>query len=574
MSDRPHLTEKAIRAWVDERSFERGEEYHHSREIFDPRREGNTLRARCHGSSGGPYRVEATLDGEGGILGDRCSCPVGMSCKHVVALLLGWCNEPETFKEAKDLREWLKFRSKGELIKLIEQMLRREPELEDLLDMPVPKKGKQPEVKAKDFQKRADAIYNRSSGEWGASGEIAEKLEALNKTGDDFLQAGNPGAASAVYEGVCESVLDNAEGMDDEPGHLGGVLVACSEGLGRCLVAEGLPQERREPILGVLFDVWSYDAQSGGTGVGETADDLLREQTTAGERERLAEWTREAGEGASEWTKARCGRLLLELTEDRLSDEEYLAHCREYGLRHDLLERLLKLGQVEEAEAEVADASDYDLLQLADLMVTHHKGKRAEELVRERSRTSKDRRLTEWLFDRAKKHKDRPAMLEQSVELFHAAPSLAQYREVRELAGSPDEWKTLAPSLLALLRAERYSRVLVQVLLEEADPAGALEVVQNAKGYWPGDPMKLEVAAACEKDRPRDALAIYRAAAESQLRQKGRESYKAACTHLKKVRELYERLGEKPAWDRLIGDIREKNRRLRSLLEELSRAKL
>jgi uncharacterized Zn finger protein len=146
MSDLPHLTKKAIRDWTDDRSFERGMEYHESGEIFDSRREGNTLRARCHGSSGGPYRVEATLDGEDGILTGFCSCPVGVGCKHVVAMLLLWCEKPEEFKEAKTLRECLKFRSKAELIKLIEQMVGLKPELADLLDLPLPKTGKKPEV--------------------------------------------------------------------------------------------------------------------------------------------------------------------------------------------------------------------------------------------------------------------------------------------------------------------------------------------------------------------------------------------------------------------------------------------
>jgi uncharacterized Zn finger protein len=142
MSDLPRLTKKAIREWVDERSFERGEEYHQSREIFDQRREGNTLRARCHGTSGGPYRVEATLDGDGDIESGFCSCPVGVGCKHLVALLLGWCERPEDFAVAKNLREWLKWRSKAELVKLVEEMLRLRPELAGLLDIPVAKKGK------------------------------------------------------------------------------------------------------------------------------------------------------------------------------------------------------------------------------------------------------------------------------------------------------------------------------------------------------------------------------------------------------------------------------------------------
>src|SRR5262249_43159000 len=157
-----------------------------------------------------------------------------------------------------------------------------------------------------------------------------------------------------------------------------------------------------EPILRVLFDVWFLDAQSGGTGVGDTARQLLLDQTTSSEREQLVGWVREASAGTTEWTRGSCGSMLLALTEDRLNDEEYLALCREFGLWQRLVEHLLKLGRVDEAEKEAAGRSDYDLLQLADLMVTYRQGKRAEQLVREKSQSSKDYRLLEWLYARAK----------------------------------------------------------------------------------------------------------------------------------------------------------------------------
>src|SRR2546429_447885 len=49
-----------------------------------------------------PYRVEATLCPTGGksarTLADTfCSCPRGGFCKHLVALLLIWLHEPESF---------------------------------------------------------------------------------------------------------------------------------------------------------------------------------------------------------------------------------------------------------------------------------------------------------------------------------------------------------------------------------------------------------------------------------------------------------------------------------------------
>ena len=52
------------------------------------------------------------------------------------------------------------------------------------------------------------------------------------------------------------------------------------------------------------------------------------------------------------------------------------------------------------------------------------------------------------------------------------------------------------------------------------------------------------------------------------------EQYVQACRYLAKVRNLYERLAEREAWARYIADLRERNRRLRALMEELAAAGL
>lgn len=73
----PHpLTESHIRRWIDERSFERGWRYFEFGHILNPRRQGDTLKARCLGSRPQPYHVEVTL-GPDGIVTGACSCPVG-----------------------------------------------------------------------------------------------------------------------------------------------------------------------------------------------------------------------------------------------------------------------------------------------------------------------------------------------------------------------------------------------------------------------------------------------------------------------------------------------------------------
>ena len=86
--------------------------------------------------------------------------------------------------------------------------------------------------------------------------------------------------------------------------------------------------------------------------------------------------------------------------------------------------------------------------------------------------------------------------------------------------------------------------------------------------------MTLEVAKAAEETRPRAALELYQQHAEGLIAQQGRQNYQQACRYLTKVRRWYEQLGESEAWARYIADLRERNRRLRALMEELAAARL
>ena len=66
-----------------------------------------------------------------------CTCPRGGFCKHVVALLLTWVDDPVSFEVRPPIAEILTGKSKDELIALIDLMVRDHPNLEKLVDRPV-----------------------------------------------------------------------------------------------------------------------------------------------------------------------------------------------------------------------------------------------------------------------------------------------------------------------------------------------------------------------------------------------------------------------------------------------------
>jgi hypothetical protein len=477
-----------------------------------------------------------------------------------------------------DLDAGLEQRSKAELIALIKQMVRREPNLELLLE--AAPRGKSAKAKPETYHRQATTAFRNSGYDWGSAGQVADELDAIQKTGDGFLQQNDFAGAAAVYQGICQALMENYESVQDEEGDLHGVVERCVEGLAKCL--QGLREDpvRREAILRTLWEVSLFDIEQGGIGLGEDAPEVLIEQSAPEERRTIAGWVREAmpqGKGWSDnWHRQGLGSLLLDLEADTLDDEAFLRVCRETGRTHDLVDRLLQLGRLPEAVTQAEQASDYDLLNLADVFVRHHQGDVAERLMQERSEKTKDRRINEWLKQRAVKRGDTATALELSENLFRLQPSLLGYQEVRKLAKKQGRWSTLQPELLAFVRQQHDQYLLPQIFLDEGDIDQALEAVQGKKhqDYGFGSGMELEVAKAAEKSRPRAALEIYGKHAESLINYRGRQHYQSACQFLKKMRSLYERLNESAAWNESISRLRERHGNLPALLEELRKAKL
>ncbi len=584
MNTIPPVREQDIRDRTGERSFQRGLQYFRNGAIFDARRQGMLLKARCTGSQPEPYRVWVRFDANG-IAEANCSCPVGAGgyCKHTAALLLSWQAGPETFIEQEDTDTALERRSKAELIALIKQMLLRRPELDVLLETPLPTPGKQrTPVRPEIYRRQAESILQRGGYEWGAEAGIAEELRSITAIGDGFADQQDYASAAAVYEAVATAVLERYEMFQDEEGELISVISGCANGLTRCLAGERENTGTREAMLTALFEIFQLDVEYGGYGFSDKALDAILEHATAEERRTIAGWIRDALPAGGDWSakfhRKAYGAFLLELEAETLDDEAYMRICRETGLTYGLIDRLLALGRVDDAIAEIERAERGEFIGLVDLLVKHGHGDEAERLMLERSRTTDDWRILDWLKSRYKARGDEAAALEVAEKAFERSPSLAGYQEIRQLAGNLGRWDSLRPALLTMVEQTRYSSLLIQIYLLEGEIDRALDALKaspvDGYGYFGGQSLRLTVAEAAEETRPRAALEIYRQYAEGLIAQRGRENYRQACDLLKRVQQLYQRLDENETWTRYIADLREQNRTLRALKEELAAAEL
>lgn len=600
MTTIPTVTEQDVRGLVGEASFQRSEKYFRGDKIFDTRRTGMTLKAKCEGSRSAAYRVEVTFD-EAGVEETDCSCPIGGYCKHVVALLLTWLEKPETFIEQQDIDEILQECDKAELITLVKQMLRRDPDLEYLLTT-VSKPGVP--VDPQLYRNQVETAFRSAGNEWGAVSEIADDLLVIKETADNFGERHDYVSALVVYDAIVAGVINHHYEYrhQDDAGELGEVITECIDGLKQCLEAVQDNSALREQILRTLYAIYHLDIEDGGVGFGEDAPEILLEHTTAAERHTIAGWVREAiaeikkkephisynhrwFDGFSyeeeaayteSFTLQGLGRFLLELEEDTLDDEAYLRICRETGRVAAAVERLLQRRRIDEAANETKLASDYDMLSIADLFVKAGQRTVAELIMQQRAWRSRDSRLLEWLKKHTKVPRDAENKLLQVTAQFQEQPTFEGYKEVRQLATQCGRWDKMRPELHTFMKTGNLSELLTQVDLDEDDTDELIKFVQAAGSPAGNDASSRIVAIVevAEEIQPESALNFYLKYVAYLISNRNRHAYEQAGSLLLRMRTLYERLGKHENWTRYIARLHEHHRALKALQSVLSAAGL
>jgi hypothetical protein len=468
----------------------------------------------------------------------------------------------------EDLTAVLERRSKAELVSLVRTMITRYPDLARMLDRFTATEARvQPSVDLQAIRRQLQHAF------YGGT------LDDLVATGDTYLQAGDWVNAAAIYQTVAEEIMDEYEIEEDEEGELPAVVDRCAAGMGRCLALADDPTQR-EIILSDLFDIYCWDRDQGGVGASDAVPPAILEHASPGERLRVAEWVEdilsEEDSQPGSWKRQVFGGLLLSLGSETLDDESYLRICRQTGRQRELVERLLALGRVDEAVAEVEQSREHEFLGLLKLFLAAEQADLAERLARERAAISPSATLTAWLKDRARERGDLAEALALATSLFWQHPSLHGYAELRDLAQGLGRWESLHPETLARLAHEQQYALLTEIHLQEGTVAQALQTVQHGAGgvVWGVEPLPIRVARAAEPEHPREAIRLYMDATQRLIAAQGRENYRIVARYLTRVRMLYERLGEAQTWQTLITELRERNRRLRAFQEELRAAGL
>ncbi|HLA87676.1 MAG TPA: hypothetical protein VJL10_06630 [Anaerolineales bacterium] len=579
MSSIPRISKSIIAHWTDNVYFQRGQKYYEQGAIYEQRIQGMVLKSKCSGSQAPFYRQEVLFDSKG-IKSAECTCPVGDGghCKHTVALLLTWVNNPNSFQEVDAIETILEKLSKPELIALIKQMIEQEPDLESLLELPLAG-GENKPLNIKAIRRQAEQAFQGADFEWGYAREIKRDLNPLLKLAAGYLSRDDAENSASIYITIIESIMDNENAaLGDEEGELLGVVYECAEALGHCL-SQIKDSKKRLEILQTLFSAYQWDTiKIGGVGAADCVPEILTTQTIPEERIEIAKWTRKILPRGNSWSdgyhRETLGRLLLDLESDILDDESYLKLCRETGRLNDLIERLLKLKRITEAEDAARVAEDYPLFKTLEIFTTHGQASLAEKLVTERLKTIKDDRLVDWLANKLKERGDLAGSLELEERLFWKYPNIDKYEKLRKLAKQLNGWDNLRSHIIHELESKKDFDFLVNLYLYEKEVGNALTTLEKMTERWGDHPLHIEVAQAAKKQYPQESIRLFTKEAERFINYRDRGNYSQAALCLREIRDVYRDLKEIETWNKFIKEIRERFRKLPALQDELSQLKL
>jgi uncharacterized Zn finger protein len=593
------LSEAAIRAGATEKSFARGRELFRRVAVSRAAIQGRALSGVCEGSDSPFYRVRAELD-EGGVRSASCTCPYdfGGYCKHVIALLLSYAHEPESFAVRKEPAELLSELSREQLLALLTKLVGEQPDLYELIEAAlaapsVSSRGKTASSKPREvdveiYRRRVSSIMHgldhmRASEAYWHVGGLTDELRGVEQTAREFLDASEGEAALRILLTLLEESGNGFEYLDDSNGELGDFINGIGVTLAEVILSLDLNEDEREDILSDLDDLHDQLSDYGVEGLSvallaarhgweELPAESRRDEASSGYKDEDEDAEADEDEWyASGWMREDPVQVLtrakLNVLERQGRADEYLALClrADEHLRYAL--KLSSLGHVPEAVSHalkrLVDAGE--ALTLAQHL--RDSGHLDEAIhVGERGLRLKGRKaaLGRWLGTIEEAQGRTQQALEAWLAAFREAPSLDLWQTLKRLAGR--RWAKLKPEAVASLEKFYDKRPLAEVLVEEQEWDAAIRLADK---HAQEHDVAATVADALITRRPEWVIRASVKHAESLIAPTKSSLYPAAADWLRRAKTAYAHSGQTDEWQRYIQQLKEQYKRRPALMAQL-----
>lgn len=608
MTDKHQITLVQIEARCTPKIFQRGQTYYEEGAIYKRRMNGDGVDALCSGSERKPYHVSA-LWKNGQLVWTQCDCPYDYEgdCKHVVALLLTCLYHPEKIstrtlaKTTKPIAPSksriiqppqmtpppapkppqnvpLMQRQHHELVRMVNQMLQRYPDLDDIVN-PIP-----PSSEAGSYRRllqRALYQYANTMDEE----ESAHEIVRITTIGDDHAKKGDWERATEIYNLILESF---AIGSIPHYYPLQGFFAVAINGvvgsIERCL-AQLTEMQTRLWVLNALVQLWSWQVRYNNAEVGGDVQTLLYTSIRPEEVPPMQRWVKlemNLGRHENNWAvqQAKYDNFLRMLGAMRSQKPTRLIQeLSTQGMLHAYIKRLALLGQVKEAVQVLTTELRHGSRRAEGLQALWDGGQQAWalSLAKDGMATHLDSDVIEWVLKMCHQHDPyKEVIVEWMVLHVRCTRQMNHYDALKEMAQIQNRWDAVYPQLIDEVQASGDNALLINIYLHDEKWDLAWRTLRKVEASPEGDSdgLDLHVAQASCDEYPERAIPVYMKYVHQHIGQRNREGYAEAVRLLGMVQGAYEQQDEFERWERVIATLRTQYKALRTLQNELKRAGL
>lgn len=597
MSNTYKVTQKQIQERATSQSFSRGKTLYNNDSISQIVRRGDGIEARCRGSYPEPYRVWAKFSNSE-IISTGCTCQYdwGGDCKHIVAMLLTFLNEPEQFEDRPSLQDALMSRDKSDLVDIIMLIITRYPDAQSIVDQPTPNEVIEGRATLDTLAMRQglrDSFHNYGYESYGYDSyrdsppsSSPQTISEIVTIAQGFAKRGDWLNTAAVYRTILEEFaeLEDHE-YYDEDGELAYQINEVVLELDNCLKQSVVINDDAErlAILEALLGVYIWDVNFGGIDMGIDAPEIIlkhaRREDIASIRKIVdAVYQHHLNREYGSWTAEAVSGFLADLdTVDGVDPEIILERLRSQGMYYLLVSKLLDLQRPDEAVKVIEQhiLGDYERVKSLSLFLDTDYLERALQIAENGLEARVDVQVLTWLIDMYEIRGNEEKLLHWRQIMMKHQPLAINYEHLKQTARVLNQWETLRPQIIADLQVKQKFDVLTHVYLLEEEWALAWETlakVDSTRSY--GRPLDFTVAESSHRFMPEQAIPVYIKYARQAIAQRNRGQYAVAASLLATVQKMYDQFDEFEQWEQLITDIRTEFKTLPALKDELNKAGL
>jgi len=587
------LTQKGIEQFAGAKIYARGHDYYLSGNVselsYDP--DSESISAEVAGTYG-DYDVEIEqVDGD---MRASCNCPYeGYPCKHMVAVLLSFINHRRVYAqqavEAKSqkaaIEERIRKLSKDELVAMVMACARKYPDFHrELMVRFEPNQKQTLDTLLKQVSRAFPSIESKSY----STDRIAKELKRILQS----VESGEERIRLEVHWAVADSILGelNEYGMDDDA--LESVLLSALEVLKDILSEKEALAARRREIIDNLMRYYNW----GNFGMADAVYDTVMDLCSEKQDFQVVIEKLESRSRSSSYIRGLLASL-YHLTGDEEAELAVLERELENGMDYwSLAEYWLRKGDREKAMKIVEEGIEkgkgrkqelYDFLQNDYERRGDYEGLvKLLERKAQRDDLSHGSLRNDPIYQSLKDYYESRSDYHSRLKLLGLCLKrdeidLSLYKEAEEMLEKKD-WVAFEKDLISRLQKQQKDREPIWM----AGSGQALKTLAEIYAYRE-DLKQLFEAVKGEHEllvkyedsllplHPSHYLEEYRARAERLIAGRGRGNYQQAVGYLKRVRTIYRDIQKSSEeWDRYIQGIRENNKNLRALQEELRKEHL